>query len=306
MATGFDVPLTPIIDTVTGSVSEIGRIFLRRLAEAVGALAPITAQYWLSTSDPTLSNERNLGALATGYVKITQAIGIAVPSTVAGIPQADVTGLAAALAAKATLPIAESDVTSLVADLALKAPLASPTFTGVPAAPTAAAATNTTQLATTAMVQAAIAAAGAVAGAVAGSAFSTATQTLTTGTFTAVALNAEDFQVGALHSTSVNNTRVTIATTGKYLFVGAISYVPNATGQRIAVLRANGATYGEKLDFPSNGGACTFMAQVTKLWSLVAGDYVELIAFQDSGGNLNIGDGTNRFLQCSLQWTRIS
>ncbi|HYV92701.1 MAG TPA: hypothetical protein VE978_12975, partial [Chitinophagales bacterium] len=34
----------------------------------------------------------------------------------------------------------------------LKAPLASPTFTGVPAAPTAAAATNTTQLATTAFV----------------------------------------------------------------------------------------------------------------------------------------------------------
>ncbi len=55
--------------------------------------------------------------------------------------------------------IAESDVTSLVADLALKAPLASPTFTGVPAAPTAAAGTNTTQLATTAFIQAAITAA---------------------------------------------------------------------------------------------------------------------------------------------------
>jgi hypothetical protein len=38
-----------------------------------------------------------------------------------------------------------------------RAPLASPTFTGTPAAPTAAAATNTTQLATTAFVQAAIA-----------------------------------------------------------------------------------------------------------------------------------------------------
>ena len=38
--------------------------------------------------------------------------------------------------------------------LALKAPLASPTFTGTPAAPTAATATNTTQVATTAFVQA--------------------------------------------------------------------------------------------------------------------------------------------------------
>jgi hypothetical protein len=41
--------------------------------------------------------------------------------------------------------------------LALKAPLASPTFTGTPAAPTATVGTNTTQLATTAFVAAAVA-----------------------------------------------------------------------------------------------------------------------------------------------------
>lgn len=50
------------------------------------------------------------------------------------------------------LPIAESSVTNLVTDLGLKAPLANPTFTGVPAAPTATAGTNTTQIATTAFV----------------------------------------------------------------------------------------------------------------------------------------------------------
>jgi hypothetical protein len=59
-----------------------------------------------------------------------------------------------------TLPIAESDVTSLVSDLAAKAALASPTFTGVPAAPTAAGGTNTTQIATTAFVTSAISTAG--------------------------------------------------------------------------------------------------------------------------------------------------
>jgi hypothetical protein len=47
------------------------------------------------------------------------------------------------------------DVTGLQAALDLKAPLASPTLTGVPAAPTAAPGTNTTQLATTAFVEAA-------------------------------------------------------------------------------------------------------------------------------------------------------
>jgi Collagen triple helix repeat (20 copies) len=54
-----------------------------------------------------------------------------------------------------TLPITQGDVTNLVTDLAAKAPLASPTFTGAPLAPTAAPGTNTSQIATTAYADAA-------------------------------------------------------------------------------------------------------------------------------------------------------
>lgn len=50
------------------------------------------------------------------------------------------------------ITVAQSQVTNLTTDLSAKAPLASPTFTGVPAAPTAAAGTSTTQVATTAFV----------------------------------------------------------------------------------------------------------------------------------------------------------
>lgn len=49
-------------------------------------------------------------------------------------------------------------VTLAVADVSGAAPLASPALTGTPTAPTAAAATNTTQIATTAFVQAAVSA----------------------------------------------------------------------------------------------------------------------------------------------------
>lgn len=49
-----------------------------------------------------------------------------------------------------------SEITNLSTQLGAKAPLASPTFTGTPAAPTAAAGTNTTQVATTAFVKAAV------------------------------------------------------------------------------------------------------------------------------------------------------
>lgn len=56
-----------------------------------------------------------------------------------------------------TLAASKADATATTTALALKAPLASPTFTGTPAAPTATAGTSTTQLATTAFVGAAVA-----------------------------------------------------------------------------------------------------------------------------------------------------
>ena len=54
----------------------------------------------------------------------------------------------------ATAAIAQSKVADLTTDLAAKAPLASPALTGTPTAPTAAANTNTTQVATTAFAKA--------------------------------------------------------------------------------------------------------------------------------------------------------
>jgi len=53
----------------------------------------------------------------------------------------------------ASAAIAQSKISGLSSSFALKADLASPTFTGTPVAPTAAAGTNTTQLATTAYVR---------------------------------------------------------------------------------------------------------------------------------------------------------
>lgn len=58
----------------------------------------------------------------------------------------------------ALTPAERANIASAAAAIDLKAPLASPSFTGTPTAPTAVAGTNTTQLATTAFVAAAVAA----------------------------------------------------------------------------------------------------------------------------------------------------
>jgi hypothetical protein len=75
--------------------------------------------------------------------------------------------------AKAALNLTSADIPDLDTDLALLAPIASPTFTGIPAVPTADQAVNTTQAASTAYVRTAISAIGAGAGDVTGPVSST-------------------------------------------------------------------------------------------------------------------------------------
>lgn len=87
----------------------------------------------------------NISALAT----LVAAIVTMTASRVTFTP----VGSISATDVQAALTEHDSETT---AALALKAPLASPTFTGVPAAPTAAPGTNTTQVSTTAFTKAAI------------------------------------------------------------------------------------------------------------------------------------------------------
>ncbi len=81
---------TPYIDPKTGQVAWVWANYLQALTTAlIVDAAPRDAQYWVSTANADLTNERNIGALTTGYVKATVAIGIATPSSVARIPLVD-------------------------------------------------------------------------------------------------------------------------------------------------------------------------------------------------------------------------
>jgi len=100
---------------------------------------------------------------------------------------------------------------ALTATVALKAPLASPTFTGIPAAPTAAVSTNTTQIATTAYVMAATVAPSNLTGPITsvGAATSITSQT---GTGTKFVVDTSPTLVtpvlGVATATSINGTTI--------------------------------------------------------------------------------------------------
>lgn len=71
--------------------------FITALQIATASIAPVNATYIVATSDTTLSNEVNLGALATGFLSITVSAGTATVTSAATISAAVLTGTLPAL-----------------------------------------------------------------------------------------------------------------------------------------------------------------------------------------------------------------
>jgi hypothetical protein len=146
------------------------------------------------------------------------------------------------------------------------APLASPAFTGIPTAPTAAASTNTTQLATTAFVTAALAAAGSAAGIVTYSGPSL--------TFTGTAF----FPIGGGGLSSTTETNVDLAapaTATVKNFTVQLSVAPG-TGNSIAFTwRDNAASTAITCTV---SGSATSCSDLTHSFTAAAGDLLDIQA----------------------------
>lgn len=109
----------------------------------------------------------------------------------------------------------------------------------------------------------------------------------TSGAEQAVTFNSERFDTDTMHSTSVNTSRLTFTTAGTYLIGATVEFASNATGHRALSLRVGGSTYVAAVKIPAISGA-TSQVTVMTAYAFTAGQYVELMAFQDSGGPLNL------------------
>lgn len=167
--------------------------------------------------------------------------------------------------------------------LDLKANLASPALTGTPTAPTASPLDNSTKIATTAYTDAAVAASpgGSFAGA---KVTRSTTQALTTGTDTPISWDTEAFDIGGYWAIG-DPTKFTISITGYYLVEGNITFETNSTGERHTSIFVNGVAQVGQRQPPISANAT--IINTCGILALTAGDYVQLVAFQNSGGNLN-------------------
>ena len=113
-------------------------------------------------------------------------------------------------------------------------------------------------------------------------------QTIPSGALTLLTFGAERYDRAALHDITTNNWRMTAVRSGLYMAVGLIEWAANATGFRSLVLRHNGTTeVGDDTRQAVTGGVVTRQTAMTVM-ELAAGDYLELLAAQTSGGNLDI------------------
>lgn len=106
----------------------------------------------------------------------------------------------------------------------------------------------------------------------------------------ALAMNSERYDNASMHSTSSNTSRVTVPTGGggKYLLGGTIQWANAAGNERNVQVRLNGATrIVVQASAPVAGGLVTKQSCMG-VYAMVAADYGELIAYQDSGGAVNV------------------
>lgn len=114
----------------------------------------------------------------------------------------------------------------------------------------------------------------------------TASQSIASGVETALGFGAEAFDTDAIHDVATANSRLTCKTAGIYGAFGHANFAANTTGTRYLAIRLNAA---EKFAVQRTAAhAGDMIISVSTTLSLAVNDYIELVAWQDSGSALNI------------------
>lgn len=121
--------------------------------------------------------------------------------------------------------------------------------------------------------------------------YNNANISIATGTATALTFNSERYDDGSLHSTAANTGRLTAPVAGLYSIGASVEFAANAVGVRVVIVQLNGTTNLVRQDQAASG-AGNFIGVSTE-YRLSAGDYVEAVVFQNSGGNLNVNSSGN-------------
>jgi len=130
-------------------------------------------------------------------------------------------------------------------------------------------------------------------------------QTLSNNLGAQLAFDSEIYDTDNIHDNTTNNSRLTCKTAGKYIisasvvweaFVGAANAVVQIT------IRLNGTTNISSIKTPHSGAASVSIIQnVTTVFDLDVNDYIEVRAYQNSGGDLDVLAASNNSAEFTIQ-----
>ena len=119
--------------------------------------------------------------------------------------------------------------------------------------------------------------------------YKSGSQSTSNATFTAILFDSEDYDTSGFHSTSTNTSRITIPSgaAGYYQINGAARWADNTTGVRVTAIYKNGSLWVRNLS-TANVGSGSINIIVPIIMNLAEGDYIEVFAYQNSGGSLDV------------------
>ncbi len=130
--------------------------------------------------------------------------------------------------------------------------------------------------------------------------FTQANQSTANAVWETINWEIESYDTNDLHDIVVNNSRITIPDNedGRYLISASLSLTANATGDRRIRIQKNGATTERRVVIANAGIGSFVTATIFDELDLVAGDFIEVESFQNSGGALTLRSGSdvNHFL----------
>jgi hypothetical protein len=132
----------------------------------------------------------------------------------------------------------------------------------------------------------------------------TITQSISNSSWTVIALDTEQSDSYAGHSTTSNSSRYTAQVPGWYQVCGVTAWGSNATGVRAARIHVNGSVVqGTSQMIVATSGSITGVKTPTRAIFLNTGDYVEVAGWQNSGGALSTGVAVELASSLAVAWS---
>lgn len=129
--------------------------------------------------------------------------------------------------------------------------------------------------------------------------FNSTNITLASTSVTNLTFDSNHWDTDSFHSTQSNTDRITIPAGlgGYYIVGGSFEFSANATGERILFINHSSAGNIAQQRLNNNGAVQPTGMSAMSMWLCQPGDYLQLQAYQSSGGNLTLAAQGDRSIE---------